>query len=206
MHYYFLIVLSKLRTNNRFQQKNQIIDLLGDILNDILKVAENDKLYENAKNCVILSQTFYYEENNVKHYLLEKIVKNKWLTSVDFWTNFIDKMIDQEINKFLSNHLEVKKSQILNGSDEINDKMKLKISELLFSQLLPYVNNMNEFKLDLKSIVYVTEFFCEKYKFLGEEHQESIYGLISDDKAKIEKFRNEYKKDNNKKINININK
>ncbi len=206
MHYYFLIVLSKLRTNNRFQQKNQIIDLLGDILNDILKVAENDKLYENAKNCVILSQTFYYEENNVKHYLLEKIVKNKWLTSVDFWTNFIDKMIDQEINKFLSNHLEVKKSQILNGSDEINDKMKLKISELLFSQLLPYVNNMNEFKLDLKSIVYVTEFFCEKYKFLGEEHQESIYGLISDDKAKIEKFRNEYKKDNNKKININFNK
>ena len=127
------------------------------------------------------------------------------MTSVDFWTNFIDKMIDQEINKFLSNHLEVKKSQILNGSDEINDKMKLKISELLFSQLLPYVNNMNEFKLDLKSIVYVTEFFCEKYKFLGEEHQESIYGLISDDKAKIEKFRNEYKKDN-KKINININK
>ena len=201
MHNSFLIVLSKLRTNNRFQQKKQIIDLLGTILNDILKVAEKEKLYENAKNCIILSQTFFYEENNEKHYLLEKILKNKWLTSVDFWTNFIDLMIDQEIDKFVLAHPEIKKSQILSGSDEINEKFKMKISELLFSQLLPYINNMNEFKVDLKNIVKVTEFFCDKYKFLAEEHQESIYGLLSEDKNKIEKYRKEYKKENNKNEN-----
>ena len=199
MHISFLIVLSKLRTNNRFQQKRQIIDLLGTILNDILKVAEKEKLYENAKNCIILSQTFFYEENNEKHYLLEKILKNKWLTSVDFWTNFIDLMIEQEIDKFVLAHPEIKKSQILSGSDEINEKFRMKISELLFSQLLPYINNMNEFKVDLKNIVKVTEFFCDKYNFLTEEHQESIYGLVSEDKDKIEKYRKEYKKENNKK-------
>ena len=199
MHNSFLIVLSKLRTNNRFQQTAQIIELLGTILNDILKVAEKDKLYENAKNCIILSQTFFYVENNEKHYLLEKILKNKWLTSVDFWTNFIDLMIEQEIDKFILAHPEIKKSQILSGSDEINDKFRMKISELLFSQLLPYINNMNEFKVDMKNIVKVTEYFCDKYNFLTEEHQESIYGLLCEDKAKIEKYRKEYKKENNKK-------
>ena len=36
MHYYFLIVLSKLRTNNRFQQKNQIIKKLCNFITDFL--------------------------------------------------------------------------------------------------------------------------------------------------------------------------
>ena len=67
----------------------------------------------------------------------------------------------------------------------------MKISELLFSQLLPYINNMNEFKVDMKNIVKVTEYFCDKYNFLTEEHQESIYGLLCEDKAKIEKYRKE---------------
>lgn len=192
-HNFFLILLSKLRTNNRFQQKNELIDLLGLILNEILVVSEKEKNYDNVKNCIILSQTFFCEKNNEKYYLIEKIRNYKWLRLVDFLINFIDKMIDQEIDKFVLLHIEISKSDILNASEKINDKIKFKLSELLFSQLLPYVNNMNEFKLDLKNIVEVTELFCEKYKFLGDEHKESISGLVSEDKNKIEKLREEYK-------------
>ena len=160
-HTFFLILLSKLRTNNRFKQSEKLIDLLGEILNEILKNAENEKIYDHARNCIILSQTFFCEKNSEKYYLIERIRKHKWLASVGFWINFIDIMIDQEIDKFVTVHDEIKKSDILNGSNEINDKMKFKISELLFSQLLPYVNNMNEFNLGLENIVKITEAFCQ---------------------------------------------
>ena len=132
-HNYFLILLSKLRTNNRFQQKAPLIDLLGVILNKILEVSEHDLNYDNAKNCIILSQTFFCEKDNQKYYLLEKIRGRKWLKSVDFWFHFIDKMIMQEIDKFIGIHPEITKEQILSGSEDISDKMKFKLSELLFS-------------------------------------------------------------------------
>ena len=217
-HHFFLILLSKLRTNNRFEQNTDIIDLLGKILLNILDVAEKNKNYDNAKNCIILSQTFFCEKNKEKYYLFEKIRNHKWIKSNDFWFNFIDKMIDQEIDRFVVIHPEVTKEKILTGSEDISEKMKYKISELLFSQLLPYVNNMNEFKLGLKNIVLITESFCQKYNFLGEEHKASIFGLLSDKKEEIEKIRKEcinknmfiknnnnndndkYKKNNNKTL------
>ena len=193
---FFLIILSKLRTNNRFKQDNELIDLLGNILNQILNNSEKDGLYDNAKNCIILSQTFFNEKNNDKIYLIDKIRNHKWLTSIDFWVNFIDRMIDLEIDKFISMHSELKKYDILNNQDSLSDKIKFKLSELLFSQLLPYVNNMNEFKIGLKNIVQITEAFSQKYKLLGEDHKDSIYALISNNKEEIEKFKKEFKNNN----------
>ena len=194
LHYYFLILLSKLRTNNRFQQEEKLIDFLGVILNMILDVAEKGKLYEIARNCIILSQTFYNQKNDVKYFLIEKIKNHKWVKTKEFWAGFIDFMIDKEIDKFITAHPEITKEAIINDSQDISDKMKIKLSELLFSQLLPYVNNMNEFNLGLKNIVYITELIANKYNFLSEEHRESIYGLISDNKEEIEKYKKEFKK------------
>ena len=203
--YFFLILLSKLRTNNRFQQDTQLIDLLGIILNKIVNYSEHKLDYEMARNCIILSQTFYSDKNGQKNYLLEKIRKHKWLGSVDFWLNFIDKMIDKEIDKFVKMREDIKKNDIIYHQDEINEKLKNKLSELLFSQLLPYVNNMNEFKVPLKSIVQITETFSQKYKFLTDAQKESIFGLISDEKE-IEKIRKECQKNNTLLIKTNDNK
>ena len=193
--YFFLILLSKLRTNNRFEQDTQLIDLLGIILNKIINYSEHKLDYESARNCIILSQTFYSEKNGQKYYLLEKIRKHKWLTSLEFWYNFIDKMIDKEIDKFVKMREDIKKNDIIYNQDELNEKLKNKISELLFSQLLPYVNNMNEFKIPLKNIVQITETFSQKYKLLTEAQKESIFGLIADNKE-IEKIRKECQKNN----------
>ena len=204
-YYFFLILLSKLRTNNRFQQDNQLIDLLGIILNKIVNYAEHKLDYEMAKNCIILSQTFYSEKNGQKNYLLEKIRKHKWLMSIDFWINFIDKMIDKEIDKFVKMREDIKKDDIIYNQDNLNEKIKTKVSELLFSQLLPYVNNMNEFKVPLKNIVQITETFSQKYKLLTEAQKESIFGLISDNKE-IEKIRKECEKNNTLLIKTNDNK
>lgn len=203
--HFFLILLSKLRTNNRFQQDDQLIDLLGNILNKIINYSEKNLDYEKARNCIILSQTFYSEKNGQKNYLLEKIKKHKWLTSKEFWFNFVDTMVDKEIDKFVSMRDDVKKNDIIYNQDTLNEKVKHKLSELLFSQLLPYVNNMNEFNLPLKSIVQITETFSQKYKFLSDAQKESIFGLISND-CEIEKIRKECQKDNTLIISNNDNK
>ena len=150
LSFYFLLLLSKLRTNNRFEQSEQLIDSLGIIFNQILDFSEAKKLYRNARNCLLLSQTFFYKKNSCKYYLIEKIRRHKWLLSSYFWIGFIDEMIDQEIDEFLSFHQGIIKNDILNCSEKINESIKLKLSQLLFCQLPMHVNNMNEFKLDLK--------------------------------------------------------
>ena len=70
-HELFLIILSKLRTNNRFCREKPLIELLSDILLIILDAAEKRKDYTSAKNVIILSQTFYYidESKKIKKYI-----------------------------------------------------------------------------------------------------------------------------------------
>lgn len=73
-HELFLIVLSKLRTNNRFCREKHLIELVSEILLTILNVAQKNNNYISAKNCVILSQTFYYlDESKNKVYIVDKI-------------------------------------------------------------------------------------------------------------------------------------
>ena len=212
-YYFFLILLSKLRTNNRFEQGQQLIEFLGKIMISILDYAEKNKLYEYAKNCIILSQTFFYKknDNDEKYYLLEKIRNHKWLVTNDFWINFLDVMISKEINKFLLIHPEITIEDVLNRSEEIDAKMKSKISELLFSQLLPYVNNMHEFNISLKDIVNITETFNSKYNYMEESQIQAIFGLISSDQAEIERLKEDFKKsqsikkqNENQKKNVTI--
>jgi len=58
----FINYLNILRTNGRYQKSKKFIEIMGKLLNIILKYAEKEKNYEKAKNCIILSQTFYYND------------------------------------------------------------------------------------------------------------------------------------------------
>lgn len=190
-HSLFLIILSKLRTRNS-SLDIQLIDLLGIILNEILDDSEKNNNYNNAKNCIILSQTFYYEnENKEKIYLFLKIQNNKWVLSADFWENFIDIMINNEIKKFFEFYPELKKD-IFEDNSNTDKKTKMRLSEILFTQLVPYVNNMIQFQLDKSIILRITDFFCNKYKALNESHSESLYSLISNNKEEIKELREKY--------------
>ena len=98
---YFIILLSNQRTNGRFSKRKSLIEDLSKILNIILEYSEKESDYEDAKNCLILSQTFYYEiiqndkndKNEDKYYIFNNIKKNKWLNSLNFWENIIACMI-----------------------------------------------------------------------------------------------------------------
>ena len=95
-------MLSNQRIKGRYKRSKKLIDDLSDILNKILEISEREKNYEEAKNCLILSQTYYYEikkedKKMYKYYLFNRIKHNKWLNSLEFWNNLIVTMTEIEI-------------------------------------------------------------------------------------------------------------
>ena len=193
---YFLIYLSRQRTNGRFARSPKLVNDLAEILNLILETAEKEKDYEAAKNCIILSQTYYYEEkgkdgNVRKKYLLEYILPYKWLRTPEFWRGLIDKMITNEAQKF-----EEGNNNEPSLFDPNNEKSRQRLSNICFSQLLPYSNNMKEFYMDDRIIVKIIDEFVEKYH-VEKEFTDSIYTVLSSNPEDIEKIREEYKNNPN---------
>ena len=214
---FFLINLSNQRTKGRYTRNKEIIDNLKEILNFILDIAEKEKDYQAGKNCIILGQTFYYEDkndNNKKVYLFEFIEDNLWLKSINFWNGIIDLMTKIEIEK---------NNNINKDNLEIDEKEKKKmISNVAFSQLLSYANNMLEFKMDKDIIKHVIDKFVIKYG-IEKSLVDAIYantGITGEidmnaynpeedkleDENKNEDMKDEDKKNEEKKENENSNK
>ena len=155
---YFLSMLSKQRTNGRYKRSKKLIDDLSDILNLILEYCEKEKDYEGAKNCIILSQTYFYEiiksdKKKYKFYIFNNIKKNKWITTIDFWENLIEKMISIELK---NNEKNIKKFYY-------NEKHKKNaLSNIGFGQLLPYSQNMIELGIPKESVLSVCKKFIDK--------------------------------------------
>ena len=179
---YFLFFLSKERSNGIFCFESTIIKFLGEILQKILCVAQKNLDYESAKNCIILSQTYCYEDKHEKIYLIELISTNEWLKSSEFWRNIIDVMIKEDI----------KKIQTLNKNNEkINSKIQESINNIVFGQLISYIKNMNDCKLENTNIVKIVDEFVEKYN-IDKKLAKNLYDNIGNEKD-IEKLRKEYK-------------
>ena len=194
---YFLIYLSRQRTNGRFARTQKLVKDLAEILTLILETSEKEKDYEAARNCMILSQTYYFEEkdkdgNPKKKYLLEYIVTNQWLRTPGFWRGLIEKMISLETKKYADGNPEQPSL-----FDQTNEKSRDRLSNICFSQLLPYSNNMKEFYMDDRIIVKIIDEFVEKYH-INKEFADSIYGgVINANPEEVEKIRQEYKNNTN---------
>jgi len=185
-HNSFFVILSKFRNNNCLNNNIKLIDTLGKVLNIILNKAYVNQNYEFAKNCIIFSKTFFYNsEDNIRHFLLEKIRDHEWLIKKEFWTNFILININQELNKFLSFYKDITLSDIEKINEKITEKIKNKLSELLFSQILPYVSNMSEFNINNTLISEIIVEFCSKYRYLNEEKIEAILSIVFKEKKEV---------------------
>ena len=192
VHRAIYIVLSQLRTNSRFQRSRPLIELFGKAFEILLQSAEKNKLYENAKNCIILSQTYFYndEENKRKIYVFEYIKNNKWLSNPKFWRGFIDYMMKKEFERFEKTFPETN----FNVEQNINltQRVKNKLNEVVFSQLLPFVSNMVDFGIDKRIVLKIADDFTKKYNYMTPSNYDSLMGIISNDKGEIEKLRTEY--------------
>ena len=86
-------------------------------------------------------------------------------------------------------------SSISRCLDDITDKIKGKLGEVLLSQLLPYIGNMNEFKIEKKYILKVIENICNKYNYMSPSSLKSVYGLICESDEELEKVKKEMNDD-----------
>ena len=206
----FLIELSKQRTKGRYSRSKKLLLDLKDILNVILEDSEKEKDYESARNCIILSLTFYYEnKNKEKIYLFEYIKENKWLVSIDFWKNAIQNSINNEIEKNKKNNPKF-------------EKIKTNVWNIIFGQLISFVTNMKDLNIDKSHIIEVIDEFIEKYN-VSENLNKLIYDSVCNeeelkqlrdkgisgfkDKNYLENIKNEnIQKENIKTNNIDENK
>ena len=201
LHNSVFVILSQLRTNNGFQKSKSLIKCLGKAFNKLLDYAEKNKLYEYAKNTIILSQTYYYLEENEKDklFLSEEIKNNKWLTNPEFWRGFIHSMIQAEFER-LENDSNFPFIKMIK-KEPMTEEIKSKFNDVVFSQLLAYITNMIYFISDKKIVLKIADEFIKKYDYLSNSNLDTLFGIISNEKEEIEKLRKEYNQPSNKDLN-----
>ena len=159
---YFLNYLSKERTDGKLSRSEKIIKELSIILKQILFLAEKEKNFDNAKKCVILSQTFFVEKKiikedntykNKKIYLMEFLKDNEWIHSINFWQEMLEYEINNNMKKLLEENLN-------------KDKTKLEgiLQNTYFSTIITYANNMAIFNIEKKLTIELCDNIIRKYK------------------------------------------
>ena len=177
IHEFFLVILSKQRTNGRYCRTKKVILDLSEIINYIIDICYKSLNYMTVKTCIIISQTFYYEENQKKIYLFNYLIKNRWIRMPTFWRDIIDVMIANEVKKVTEDtHARIKKTNLDN---------------IVFSQSLAYITSMRDFKIDKRITLKIIDEVMNKYQ-LSQEFKGLVYNSIGDAKY-IEELRNEYK-------------
>ena len=92
-------------------------------------------------------------------------------------------MIDPELNKLLESHPDITKEDIFtNNPEKISKNIRKKLSDIIYSQILPFVNNMKDFGISLKNIIEITEGILHKFDFLNDEEKDVVFSLISENK------------------------
>ena len=193
-----ITLLSRLRGNSKLYKSRLHIEFLVDILNEILIITENKKDYDAAKNCILLSQTYFLkdEKTNQKTYLFEKIKNNKWINSIEFWNVLISNQLKKQFKRFESLYPE-ENLNLENNNTNIPQKYKGRVKEILFSCLLTQISNIIDLQIDKKIILKLLDGFINKYQYLDEKRINELYDIISPNKEEIIKLREEYQENKN---------
>ena len=195
-HIIFIKILSKLRTNSNFKRNKNLIDILGKSVQLMLEESEKKNDYWMVKNCIILSQTFYYEEEDdtnkiaTKKYIFEYLRKNEWLSKKDFWVEYCSWLIEEELLK-IGEMFKIELNDIKNNKT-FSKKISAKISDVIFSQLLPSLNNMLEITHNKMEAIEIIYLFQEKYIYFAKESAENLFNIVSKDSEEVQNLRKEY--------------
>ena len=201
---YFISALTHQRLNGKYKREEKLFNELLELLNNILECAKKEKNFDTVRNCIILSQTFYKEKNedgNIKKiYLMEYIKKDKWLSSPQFWKEYIEEEIAKDKIKFEEESK--KKDKGKNMGD---------VTNVYFSKLITYSHNMNMFSIEKKDAFDIINYFIEKYsisetmKSTVIANLEVVYGEKKQEESEEIKKNENAQKDNKNEIIENNN-
>ena len=182
--YIFLIRLTRFRSL-KYDLSLKYFVIIGKLLNDIISKVEEDNDYYTAKNCVILSQTYYYLHKKEKIYLKAFIQNNPIFKMKQFWEILLESLIK---------------------NNQANSK---NITENAFGNIYTLIDTMFEFGLNENEIKEIIEPKIKLYKF-NNNYVKDINDLIQikvenpDDKKDFKK-NEEYLKEILEKYNKEIN-
>ena len=191
----FLNVITNFRQYGEFLIPNKEFDILSELFNKILNCVIRDKDFYAAKNVIILSQTYYILNNADKVYLQNKILNNSLFKEQVFWEELINDSLGKEIQKTVNT---------LTKNDTILDEKRKKIEmekyeKIIFTLLLPFINNMIEFNVNKNTIDNVLKPLIAYYK-LKQESINVINSIIESkgiqNYMKKNKKKEEYEKKN----------
>ena len=192
-HKTFLKIVTDMRTSTHFNRNKQLIDLLGESLKIILEEARKNEDYRTAKNCLILSQTFYYMENDKKIFSCECLKKNIWLETYEFWDKFCSYMIDEELKKLIDQNHDLNLDDIKQNK-QYSEKLCSKIGDVIFSQLITIISNILMLTNNHSFAIELIESLKEKYIYFPKKNIDILYQSISTDENLIKQLLEEYNK------------
>ena len=192
---YFISALTHQRLNGKYKRGEKLFNELLELLNIILEYAKKEKNFDTVRNCIILSQTFYKEENedgNIrKIYLMEYIKKDKWLSSPQFWKEYMEDEITKDKIKF------EEESKKKDKGKNVGD-----VTNVYFSKLITYSHNMNMFNIEKKDAFDIINYFIEKYSISETMKSTVIANLETVYGEKKHEESEEIKKNENTQKNI----
>jgi len=173
----FLQKLNGFRALNKFKLGINHYIIIGKILYKLLSKFEEDNDFNIPKNCIILSQTYYYLHLNQKIYLKTYIEEHKIFKDISFWENIVNFLINKEMKNKKEN------SPYLQ-------------SNIVFGIIYTFSDILFEFNLNEEDIRKIIDAKIKQYN-LDEKCINDINKLID---IKIENRKN--KESEEKKISI----
>ena len=185
----FLQKLSDYRSRGKFYLDITDYTLLSKFFNIICDKVKRDFDYHSAEMSIILSQTYFIEENNRKKYLQEGIKGNNLFKDKTFWEEILVYSINKEIMKTMKRDSKTKENK--KNSDN-------KLSNVVFSQVLTLIDNMFEFDIESNIIQGIFEPKINYYK-LNKGLKRAINDAIKSKQEEKEAFK-KVKKENEKAL------
>ena len=145
----FLLRLNKIRMDKYLFKHKENFDYLIEFFNYIFSNISltDENTHELIKVLMILSETFFYKDQNNKNFLINSINVPNEIRETEFWIKYLEFEINLESKK---------------------DEKKM-YSRFEYIVLISHTTHLKEFSLPKEKIIEIVEFFKNKYKFTNEE-------------------------------------
>lgn len=153
------------RTRGEFKLTDSGFNQVGELMLAALNECERTGDTKIAKNCIILSQTFYKLLDVKKVFLQHFILNHTLWAKIEFWEKVVDDAIQEELKKGC------------NESD-VGDEFTKHEKTLVFCQLVSFGNIMMSFRMGSK-IENLAKRYAEKYEF-SEDELKDIMASVHD--------------------------
>lgn len=149
------------RSQGNFKISDKGFPTIVELMQAALNECERTNDINIAKNCIILSQTFYKDMKTGKAYLQNYIIDHSLWKKTDFWESVVNNAIFEEL----------KKQGISNFDDTSHEK------HLVFCQLVSFGHIMMSFKISFEIAQKLVNKYAQKYDFSIEETEGIMHAV-----------------------------